>query len=62
MPNSGPVPSVPDDWDAQEAQGTPYLLGVSDGVPTWRPVVVFDPVYAEDGSLVTADDRPVFTE
>ena len=62
MPNSGPVPGVPNDWDTKEAQQTPYLLGVIDGVPAWRSVVVSDPVYAESGDLVTVNDRPVFTE
>lgn len=62
MPNSGPVPSVPDDWEIKESMGVPYLLGVEEGIPEWRSVVVHEPVLDEDEMLVTANGRPVFTE
>jgi len=56
------VPAVPGDWNVKEAQQVPYVLGVIGGAPAWRSVVVHDPVYDEDGDLVTATDRPVFVE
>jgi hypothetical protein len=29
---------TPADWAAQEEAGTPYVLGIADGIPTWRLV------------------------
>ena len=53
------VPPVPDDWEEKEAFGTPYLLGIANGSPQWRAVVVLAAVEAENGETVTANDRPV---
>lgn len=29
---------IPSDWLAQETAGTPYVLGIAAGVPSWRSV------------------------
>ena len=58
MPNNF-VPDIPPDWAAKEAQGTPYVLSVTSGSPSWRAVVVLEAVTVGTDA-VTANGRPVF--
>jgi hypothetical protein len=30
--------AIPSDWEDQEDAGTPYLLGITAGLPAWRTV------------------------
>lgn len=62
MPPNPSVPDIPADWADRDAEGTPYLLGIAAGDTTWRTVVVHEVVRDEGGSLVTANERPVFVE
>ena len=41
--------TVPADWAAQEANGTPYFLGISPttGLPAWRTIT--DATFGSDG-------------
>lgn len=34
----GQLLPIPIDWESQEDDGTPYVLGIVDGLPEWRTV------------------------